>query len=67
MIGTHGSSSNPVSCNSSTSTWVTDTVSLPEVNTPALANGLIIRLYVRNNAGEESQHDLAQLNITYVR
>jgi hypothetical protein len=68
VIGTHGSSSNPVSCSSSTSTYVTDTVSLPEVDTAALANAVTTKLYVRNSAspgGNPSQHDLAQLEITY--
>ncbi len=67
LIGTHGSSGSPVSCNSSTSTYVTDTVSLPEVDTAAKADDLSIRLYLRNSTGlSASQHDLAQLQITYV-
>jgi hypothetical protein len=46
---------------------VTDSVSLPEVNTAAIANGVSIKLYVRNSTGlGASQHDLAQLEITYV-
>jgi hypothetical protein len=67
LIGTHGSSGSPVSCNSSTSTYVTDTVSLPEVDTAAEADDLSVRLYVRNSTGlSASQHDLAQVEITYV-
>ncbi len=65
LIGTHGSSGSPVSC--ATSTYVTDTVSLPEVDTAAEANGLSVRLYVRNSTGlSGSQHDLAQLQVTFV-
>ncbi len=67
MIGTHGSAGSPASCNGSASTYVTNTFSLPEVNTAAIANGLAIKLYVRNSSGlSGSQHDLAQLAITYV-
>ena len=67
LLGTHGSSGSPVSCNSSTSTYVTDTVSLPEIDTAAEANGLSVRLYLRNSTGlSASQHDLARLQITYV-
>jgi hypothetical protein len=67
LIGTHGSSGSPVSCNSSTSSYVTDTVSLPEVNTAAIANGVTIKMYLRNSSGlSASQHDLAELRITYV-
>jgi hypothetical protein len=67
LIGTHGSSGSPVSCNSSALTYVTDTVALPEVNTAALANNVSIKMYVKNSTGlGASQHDLAELRITYV-
>lgn len=68
LIGTHGSAGSPVSCNSSSLSYVTDTVSLPEVNSAALANNVSIKLYLRNSAalGGASQHDLAELRITYV-
>jgi hypothetical protein len=67
LIGTHGSSGSPVSCNASASSYVTDTVSLPEVNTAAIANGVTVKMYVRNSTGlNRSQHDLAKLQITYV-
>jgi hypothetical protein len=67
LIGTHGSSGSPVSCNGSSSTYVTDTVSLPEVDTAAEADDLSVRLYLRNSTGlSASQHDLAQVEITYL-
>jgi hypothetical protein len=67
LIGTHGSSGSPVSCNASASSYVTDSVSLPEVNTAAIANGVTVKMYVRNSTGlNGSQHDLAKLHITYV-
>jgi hypothetical protein len=68
LIGTHGSSGSPVSCNSSSLSYVTDTVSLPEVSSAALANNVTIKMYLRNSAalGGASEHDLAELRITYV-
>ncbi|MEA2373773.1 MAG: hypothetical protein QOD53_236 [Thermoleophilaceae bacterium] len=66
LIGTHGSSAAPVSCNSTTA-YTTDSVPLPEVNTPARANGLIVKMYMSISGGgaRTSDHDLAQLVITY--
>jgi hypothetical protein len=65
LIGSHGSSANPVSCTSTS--YTTDTVSLPEVDTAAIANGLSIKLFLKNSTGlSASQHDLAELRITYV-
>lgn len=66
LLGTHGSSSNPVSCNSGT-TYVTDATSLPEVTTAAQANNLTVRVYVKNGGGLKSQDDLDSLTIGYVR
>lgn len=69
LLATYGSPTQPISCNSSNSTWRTDTVSLtPAVGTAAQANNLNIRLYVATPAGSSrSQHDLAELNLTYTR
>jgi hypothetical protein len=66
LIGTHGSAVAPVSC-SSVSTYVTDTVSLPEVNTPARANDLTIRIYgrVTGAANRRTDHDATELSVTY--
>jgi hypothetical protein len=64
VIGTHGSTSSPVSCNASAN-YVTDTVSLPEVNTAARANGLVIKIYASNASGFQSQHDLATMSFSY--
>jgi hypothetical protein len=65
LLGTHGSAASPVSCNSTTS-YVTDTTSLPEVTTAAQANNLTIRMYVRNSGTLKSQDDQDLLSITYV-
>jgi hypothetical protein len=66
VIGTHGSTTTPLSCNSSTSTFVTDTVSLPEVTTVAQANSLSVKLYVRNSSSAKSQHDVGTMTIGYL-
>jgi hypothetical protein len=67
LIGSHGSTSSDQGCNSSTTTWSTDTVPLPEVNTVSRANNLVIRLYGKSSAGggRESQHDVVGVTFTY--
>jgi hypothetical protein len=65
LLATHGSAAAPVSCNSSTSTYVTDAVALPEVNTPGKANGLIVKMYLNSSGAQASQHDLAELSLSY--
>ncbi len=68
LIGSRGSASSPRGCNSTTS-FVTDALALPEVNTPARANNLVVRLYLRNSntqsAKRKTRHDLAQTTISY--
>lgn len=65
LIGTHGSTAEPVSCNSSTTVWQTDSIPLPEVNSVAAANGLSIKLYARRSKSGTSRHDLAEVQIKY--
>jgi hypothetical protein len=67
LIGIHGSSASPISCRTGTS-YTTDTVPLPEVNTPAYANDLTVRAYfwvTGGNANRRTQHDLTQLTVNY--
>ena len=64
LIGTHGSTTNPVSCNSTTS-YVSQNVSLPEINTPAKANSATVVIYMRVSGSRRSQQDLVRLNVTY--
>ena len=64
LLGTHGSSGSPVSCNGG-SGYVTDHVSLTEVDTAAEANELTVRVYLRDSAGAQSQVSLATLNVNY--
>ncbi|HMC69250.1 MAG TPA: hypothetical protein VKJ07_08865, partial [Mycobacteriales bacterium] len=66
LIGTHGSTTTPISCNSTT-TYTPDSVSLPEINTPARANGAIVRTYfwVSGSGTRTTDTDLAQLVVNY--
>ena len=69
LLATHGSTSSPVSCNSSSTSWVTDTVSLPEINTVARANAITIRIYMKNSGSNASkrktQEDLDTVQVDY--
>ena len=68
LIASRGSSAAPYSSNSSNSTYVTDSISLPEVDTTAEANGLIVRVYGRSATnGRASVHDLVDLAVNYYR
>ncbi len=64
LIGTHGSSGSPVSCNATTS-YVTDTVSIPEVDTVAEANGLVLKAYMRNSGSRKASIELVQVDLSY--
>ena len=64
VIGTHGSAASPVSCNATTS-YVTDTISLPEVDTGAEAAGLSVRVYARNSGGRPTRHDVVSIEVDY--
>jgi hypothetical protein len=65
LIGTHGTTASPVSCNS-TGSFVTDTVSVPEIDTVAEANAAVVKIYMKisNNKGK-TLHDRATLTINY--
>ena len=64
LIGTHGSSASPVSCNA-TSAYVTDTVPIPEVSTAAIANNVVLKVYMRDSGAAKASIDLAQLDVNY--
>lgn len=64
LIGTHGSSATPVSCNS-TSSYVTDVVPVPEVSTAAIANGVVLKVYMKNSGARKASFDLVQLDLNY--
>jgi hypothetical protein len=64
LIGTHGSSGTPVSCNATTS-YVTDPVSVPELNTAAAANNLVLKVYMRNSGARKASIELVQVDLNY--
>ena len=66
LLGTHGSAATPVSC-ATNAAWVTDTVTLAEVNSVARANGVQVRMYVRNSGSSKTRHDRVLLSLTYSR
>jgi hypothetical protein len=63
LLGTHGSSGSPVSCN--TGTMATDTISLPEATAVADANAVTVKLYAKSAGSRKTNHDLLRLDITY--
>jgi hypothetical protein len=64
VVESFGNSTTPHECNSP-GQWVTSTATLTSVTTPARANTLSIRAYLRNSAGLASQHDFVRLNADY--
>jgi hypothetical protein len=64
LLAAHGSTTADVSCNATT-TYVTDAVSLPEVNTVALANSVTVKMYFKVSPGKPSQQDVVTLGINY--
>jgi hypothetical protein len=64
VIGTHGSAASPISCTTGNA-YRTDSVSLPEINSPARANGAVLKIYLRSTTGRSSEHDRAQMTIDY--
>jgi hypothetical protein len=64
VIATHGSAAAPY-CNTTTS-YATDVISLPEINTPARANGIVLRMYASNQGGaRRSNDDVASIATAY--
>ena len=65
LLGTHGSSGSPVSCNSTTN-YSTDNIALSEVTSSANANNLTIKVYMKDSPlARKSQTDLVQLDINF--
>lgn len=64
LIGTHGSSGTPVSCNA-TGSAVTDTVSIPELSTVVAANNVLLKVYMKNSGARKASVDLVQLDVNY--
>jgi len=64
LIGTHGSTTVPVSCNATTS-FVTDSVTLNEVTTASTLDNLTVKMFLKNSGNHKSNHDLIELDATY--
>src|SRR5262245_17941249 len=64
LIGTHGSSGTPVSCNATTS-YVTNTVPIPEVDNVTEANNLVLKAYLRNSGSRKASVELTQVDLSY--
>ncbi len=65
LIGTHGSSGSPISCNSSDSAWQTDVVTLSELDTGPELNSLQVKVYFKTSGPSAVAIDLARLSETY--
>jgi hypothetical protein len=67
LLAAHGSAGSPISCVTGNAAWQTDTVSIPEVNTVAEANNLVIRIYANVSGGtpRRSEHDRAVVTLNY--
>ncbi len=64
LLGTHGSAGSPASCTSGAA-FQAESFSLPEVDTAAKANSVVIKLYLKDSGAARSQHSLATLQVTY--
>jgi len=65
LLGTHGTSGSPVSCNSTTS-FSADNVTLSELTNVADADALTVKVYAKDStAARKMSIDLVQLNLTY--
>jgi hypothetical protein len=62
LLATHGTAGSPLSCNATTS-YASDAVALPEIDTVAEANSVSIKLFIRNSGGRPSLHRTATLGI----
>ena len=64
LLATHGSSAAPISCNA-TASYISDVLTLAEIDSVEEANHLTIRIYMRDLAGARSQVNAAILGVDY--
>ena len=67
-LQTYGStnSATPTYCSDTLGNWQTDAINMTtEVNTPAKANGLIVKMYGFDSGGTRSNHDQITLTVDY--
>lgn len=65
LIATYGSTGTPVSCSSSNTSWTSDVVPLPAVDTPAEANNLVVRVHPWAGSNGSTQHDRFTVAVSY--
>ena len=65
LLGTHGSSGSPISCQTGNTAFKTDVVTLSEVTTPAQANNLSYRIYMKESASDRTDLDVVTTGVTY--
>jgi len=64
LLATHGSSGTPISCNA-TGAFVTDQVTLSEVDTPAELNNVVVKAYFKNSGTRKTITDVFRLIVQY--
>jgi len=65
LLAAHGSGSSAYSCNTSSTNYVTSTVSLTEVNSAAKANALVVKIYMWSATALKSNVDQGQVTLNY--
>jgi predicted ribosomally synthesized peptide with SipW-like signal peptide len=65
LLATHGSGSSAYSCNTSSTNYVTSTVSLTEVDSAAKADALDVKIYMWSATSVTSNVDQGQLTLNY--
>lgn len=64
LLATHGSSASPIACDSTT-TFLTTTTSLPEVSSAAIADNLIIKVYMSDSGAGTGQVNRMNVSVGY--
>ncbi len=65
LLSTHGSTSSNISCNSSNSTYQTDTVTLSGIDEGADLNSLTVKVYFKSSDSRAVRFDQVALNAEY--
>jgi hypothetical protein len=65
LLATHGSGSSAYSCNTSSTNYVTSTVSLTEVDSAAKADALDVKIYMWSASALKTNVDQGQLTVNY--
>jgi hypothetical protein len=65
LLGSHGSTTTPQSCNTGNIIYSTDDVTLSEVSSVTNTNNLMIKTFWKESGARRVQFDLVQLDVTY--